>query len=114
MNPAPKTRKVIKVNAIAFAEMVNCLIPGDMPCAEIAEATGLHYLTVLHYTRAMHARGAVHIAAYEPDSRGRYVTRVYKLGPGRDAKRPKLTDAERRRRYLARQRQAKALGLLAA
>lgn len=92
-------RKQIKVGALTYAKMLAAMIPGDLTCQELAEETGLHYVTVLQYTREIHAAGAAHIARYEPDTRGRHNVKVYKLGPGNDAKRAKMTPAQRTRRY---------------
>lgn len=91
--------KQIKMNAICYAQMCAAMIPGDMTCQELADETGLHLVTVYQYTREMHRFGAAHIARYLPDARGRHLIKVYKLGPGRNAARKKLTQAERQQRY---------------
>lgn len=91
-------RKQVKIGALTYAKMLAAMIPGDLTCLELAEETGLHYVTVLQYTREIHAAGAAHIVRYEPDTRGRHNVKVYKLGPGTDAKRKKLTGAERQAR----------------
>jgi predicted ArsR family transcriptional regulator len=65
---------------------------------ELAEATGLHCVTVQQYMRELRRADAAHISAWEKDSRGRDVIKVYKLGAGKDAKREKLTGAERQAR----------------
>jgi predicted ArsR family transcriptional regulator len=76
----------------------------DGPCtiAEIADETGLHYMTVQIYLRELRRAEAAHIAAWEKDKQGRDVIKVYAIGPGKDAKRRKLTPAERQRTYKAR------------
>lgn len=89
-----------KMNPAAFAQIVLHL-DGDHSCAELAEISGLHYVTVLHYTRSMHRVGAVHIAAWEKDSRNRDAVKLYKLGRGKDKRREKLTSAERAQRSRA-------------
>ena len=89
---------MIKVNATAYAWLIKALRRGDMTLAELAEETGLHYLTVALYTRALHKVGAIHIADWAPDPLGRMALKVYKLGPGRDAKRRALSPAERSQR----------------
>jgi hypothetical protein len=110
---------VIKVNALSYALLIKALRQGDMTLAELAEETGLHYLTVALYTRALHKVGEVHISGWAPDLLGRLSSKLYKLGPGRDAKRQPLTQGERqqRRRDKRRavaliQRTAGPLGLL--
>ena len=94
--------EIRKINAIAQARLIRCLLDAPMNCTELAEETGLHYVTVLAYCRELHRAGAAHIAAWEPDRRGRDVTKVYRLGAGRDAKRRKLTTAERQANMRAR------------
>lgn len=88
-----------KIGALTYANLLHAMLPGDLNCRELAEETGLHYITVLDYTRAMHKKGVIHIARYDPDSRGRHITIIYKLGPGKDAKRVRLTDVQRTQRY---------------
>jgi hypothetical protein len=96
---------------MTFALLVKAMIDGTMTCRELAEYTGLHYLTVLHYTKAMHKAGAAHVAAWENDSVGRCSIRVYRLGPGKDAKKPTRTRAQVCADRRARKRDAEFLGL---
>ena len=105
-------REMVKVNALAFAHLVKNM-DGTLTCQELAEQSGLHYVTVLHYTRTMHKVGAAHIAGWEKDSRGRDIIKVYKLGPGRDAKRERMPAAERQRRYRAKKRMGEMISLTA-
>jgi len=56
-----------------------------MDCNELADATGLHVLTVYDYTKAMYKQGVIHICAWEHDSLGRCNVRIYMLGKGKDA-----------------------------
>jgi predicted ArsR family transcriptional regulator len=93
--PTHKGKKIIKINAICQAQLIKLLFDGVYTCHELAEQTGLHYVTVLQYTRELHAAGAVHICAWEKDGRGRDVIKIYKIGEGGDAKRKKMTPAER-------------------
>jgi predicted ArsR family transcriptional regulator len=96
MNPPNiKGRKVIKINAICQAQLIKLLLDGVYTCHELAEQTGLHYVTVLQYTRELHAAGAAHICAWEKDTRGRDAIKIYKIGEHRDAQRKKLTGAQR-------------------
>lgn len=94
MSLPPKTRK-IKVNALSYAQLVKHMLEGVYTLQQLAEETGLHYLTVCQYARELHRAGAAHISSWEADSRGRDMVRIYKIGAGRDAKRQKLTGAER-------------------
>lgn len=93
-----KGRKQIKIGALTNAQLIKYMLEGVHSCQELADLTGLHYVTVLEYTRAMHKAGACHISAWEKDARGRDVVKIYKLGEGRDAKREKLTGAQRQAR----------------
>lgn len=95
-------RRVIKVNAISFAKLVAATADGTMTKAELAEHTGLHYLTVCQYTRELHRAGAVHVWMWEKDSRGRDMMPLYKLGAGKDMPRARMTQAERQARYRAK------------
>lgn len=90
---------MVKVNAIMQAELIRLLLEGTYSCAELAELSGAHYVTVLHYCRELHKRGAAHICMWDKDSRGRDLVKIYKIGPGPDAKRKKASAAERQRRY---------------
>ena len=89
--PNNKNRRIIKINAITQAHLIKLLLEGTYTCQELADETGLHYVTVLHYTRELHRAGAAHIASWEKDLRGRDLVKIYKLGVGRDAKRQKKT-----------------------
>ena len=98
MSPVPprnKGKKIIKINAIAQAQLIKLLLDGVYTCHELADQTGLHYVTVLHYTRELHSAGAVHICAWQKDGRGRDAIKIYKIGEGNDARRKKMTEAER-------------------
>ena len=61
-------------------------------------------MTVLDYCRQLHKHKVIHIAAWEKDSRGRDIKKVYKLGKGRDAKREAMTHAERQKRCRERKK----------
>lgn len=89
---------LMKINAYHQARLIKLLLEGTYSCAELAKETGLHYVTVLEYTRELHRAGAAHIAMWEKDGRGRDMIKVYKLGLGKDAKRAKLTAAQRQQR----------------
>jgi len=91
--------------------LVKAMIDGTMTCRELAAETGLHYLTVLQYGKAMHKAGAAHISGWELDSLGRCSIRIYRLGPGKDAKKPTRTRAQVCADRRARKRDAELLGL---
>jgi DNA-binding CsgD family transcriptional regulator len=93
--PRLKGRKIIKVGALTYAQLIKYMLEGIHSCQELAELTGLHYMTVLDYTRELHRAGAAHISAWEKDARGRDVIKIYSLGPGKDKKRERMTPAQR-------------------
>lgn len=97
--PLNKGRRIAKINAFTQARMIALMIDGLLSCAELAEDTGLHVVTVQHYTRELHRAGACYIDHWEKDLLGRDSIKIYKLGKGRDAKRAKLTPAQRTARY---------------
>ena len=105
------TRRVVKINAILQAQLIKLLLEGEYSCEELAHETGLHYVTVLQYTRELHRAGAARIVRYDKDSRDRDSIKVYKLGAGKDAKRSKLTAAQRQQRVRSRKKMAALLGL---
>lgn len=107
-------RKQVKVGAVLYARMVEMMLHGTFSCQEMAEETGLHYVTVLEYTRELHRAGAAHIAHWDKDNRGRDVIKIYKIGKGKDAKREKLSQAERQARQRIKMRalrEANAVGV---
>jgi predicted ArsR family transcriptional regulator len=111
--PNNKGKRVIKVNAITQAQLIKLLLEGTYTCVELAEMTGLHYVTVLQYTRELHRAGAAHICAWEKDVRGRDILKIYKLGAGRDAKRQRMTEAQKQARYRAKIQAARLLHAMA-
>ena len=96
--PSNKGKSVIKINAFTQGVLIKNMLEGTYNCQELAELTGLHYVTVQQYARELHRAGAAHISSWEKDSLGRDVIKVYKIGVGKDAKREKLTAAERQQR----------------
>lgn len=111
--PNNKGKRIIKINAITQAQLIKLLLEGTYTCVELAEMTGLHYVTVLQYTRELHRAGAAHIAHWEKDERGRDNVKVYKLGVGRDAKRQRMTEAQKQARYRAKMQAARLLHAMA-
>lgn len=104
---------MVKINAISQAHLIKLLLEGTHTCAELAEATGLHYVTVLHYTRELHKVKAAHICMWEKDNRGRDLLKVYKLGEGQDAKRRKMTAMQRQKLYRERKKMSRMNQVLA-
>jgi len=104
--PSKQKKRVVKTNAIMQANLIKLLLDGTHTCKELAEAVGAHYVTVLHYCRELHKAGAAHIHMWEKDSRGRDLLKVYKLGHGKDAKRRKMSSAERQQKYRDKKKHA--------
>lgn len=80
------------------------MLEGAYTCQQLADRTGLHYVTVLRYTRELYRARAAYICTWEKDKRGRDNNKVYKIGMGFDAKRIKLSAAERQRRHRSKVR----------
>ena len=97
--PKNKGRRIVKINAFTQAKLIEAMLDGVYNCQELAEITGLHYVTVLHYTRELHRAKAAHISGWDKDSRGRDVVKIYRIGRGKDAKREKLTAVQRQARH---------------
>lgn len=105
---------MMRVNAYSFARMIKMLVDGPQTVSEIVEDTGLHRVTVSRYLRELHRAKAVGICAWEPDAKGRDAIKVYELGrTGRDAKRAKMTQAQRQEAYRARKREKAVHQMLA-
>jgi hypothetical protein len=96
----------IKVNAMSFALLVKEMLAGEFTCEELAEKTGLHYVTVLNYTREMHKAGSAYIAAWRMNHRKQYVLKVYGIGDREDVRKPRtaMTPAQRTQKYRAKLR----------
>ena len=105
------SRRGHKVNALCFSIMVKLLYDGTRTCAELAEETGLHVLTVYDWTREMHRQGIIHICMWEGE--GRNSVRIFKMGPGRDAPRPVKERSRIHAEYRARQKAAQLLQRMA-
>ena len=107
------TKRQIKINTITQAQLIKLLLEGIYSCRELAEHSGLHYVTVLQYTRELHRVGAAHISSWEKDDRGRDAIKVYKLGAGKDAKRQRMTQAERQQKQRVKKRMAEVIHMTA-
>lgn len=103
----------MKVGAMSYAKLIKLMLEGIYSCAELAEHTGLHYVTVLEYTRALYREGAAHISSWEADCRGRDMIKVYKLGFGIDAQRRRKTGAERQHAVRVKRRHIKLCNVFA-
>jgi DNA-binding IclR family transcriptional regulator len=105
---------MIKINGMSFALLVKALRIGDKSLADLADASGLHYLTVAYYVRELRKAGEIHVSRLRSDSIGRLSVKLYTLGPGIDAKRDPLSARERKQRQRARESREEAVRLAAA
>jgi hypothetical protein len=89
---------------MSFALLVKEMLAGEYTCEELAERTGLHYVTVLNYTREMHKAGSAYICAWRMNEKRQYVLKVYAIGNMYDVRKPRvaLTPAQRTQRYRAK------------
>lgn len=85
----------MKVNQETYARVFAELLENPMTAHDAVEVAGLHIVTAQSLFRCLKKHRVVHVAAWEPDSRGRDVTPVYGLGKGRDKPRRKKTAAQR-------------------
>jgi hypothetical protein len=98
------SRRGHKVNAMSFAIMCKLLMEGTRTCAELAEDTGLHVLTIYDWVRELHRQGVLHVCMWEGE--GRSSMRVFKLGPGKDAPRPTKPRSRIHAEYRAKKKAA--------
>jgi len=102
-----------KVNASALARMVKTLMDDEVSSHELAERTGLSYITVLRYIAALHKEKVVHIVEYRRDRLGRQCERVFTLGNAKDVKRVRKSPLELKRESRARLKQIRMNQMLA-
>lgn len=95
----PARKKYRKINAFTQGVLIKLMLEGELSCQELAEETGLHYVTVCEYTRELHRAGACYICEWRKDGLGRDCVKIYRIGVGKDATREKKTATERQRKY---------------
>ena len=88
----------VRINADAFARLIEAIADRPRSYKAIAEETGLHYTTVRDYVNALHKRQQVHIAGYGADARGYNTIPLFGRGFGIDAKPAAMSSAERKRK----------------
>lgn len=102
--PGTKGKRLCKIGAVSYAKLMRLLLDGIYTCKELAEDTGLHYVTVCNYVRALYKEGVIHIADYEKDRRGIENAPIYKVGRGEDKKRFKMTDSQKKQKILGKEK----------
>ena len=100
-------RRARKVNAMSFATLMRLLVEGTRTCRELAQETGLHTPTVYDYMSYLHKYRVVHVCTWE--GVGRNAQRIFMLGDGTDAPRPKKTRQQIHQEYRARKSMADLL-----
>ena len=108
-----KNRPRAAVSALTLAQLIKYMLESEYTCAELADLTGLHYVTVLRYTRELHRAGAAFISEYRQDARNVHSIKVYSLGTSKDVRRPKMTGAQKAARYRAKRDQLNMLRMTA-
>jgi hypothetical protein len=112
--PSNKGKRFVKINAFTQGVLIHHMLEGVYTCVELAELTGLHYVTVLQYTRELHRAKAAYICAWDKDPLGRDVIKIYKIGIGKDAKREKMTPAERQAKHRSKKKNLEMIRRMAA
>lgn len=102
----------MKVNALSFAVLMRVLNEDAHTIAELNEATGLHPQTIREWINVMHMKKVVFIAGYEKDAKGRDNAPYWQFGIDKtDAKRARLTSAERKARSRMKRKTANIFNL---
>lgn len=96
-----------------LATVVEGMLDGTLTLRELARRADLGYLAVQQFAKVMHEVGACHIDSWETDRLGRHTVRIYKIGRGPDAKRPRQSNAKRLRGQADRQRMVQMIQLTA-
>lgn len=111
----PKKGRVIrKINAFTQARLISLMIDGVYTARELAEHTGLHYVTVCGYIRELRRAKACYVAAWDNDSMGRATVQVFAIGRKDDVIRPaSLPRQEISRRYRAKLRRLREINRMA-
>ena len=100
-----------KMNQEKYALAIKELLETPCTAHHIAEATEVHTVTAQNLMRTFLRHKIVHVSAWDPDSRGRDVTPVYSVGPGKNAKRRKKTAAERQQQHRNKKKMAAIVAL---
>lgn len=94
-----------------YARFIDILLSPGGTVDEIVEYTGFSESTVLRYIKALRElpviktqRKKCRIIGWAPDARGYHTRAIYALQPGRDVPRPRMTGAEKSRRYRQRKK----------
>lgn len=106
-------RPMLRLNSLSVAKMLRYLQEVPATVDEMAEASGLSTHTVRRFVKALHREGVIRTSGWEPDTLGRYVTRVYSFGEGRDVPKPKKDRGQVNREYRTRREQMRLQNAIA-
>lgn len=109
-----KRRAPARLNALSVAKMIAYWQDVPSNVNELAEASGLAVPTTRRFVLALERERAIRVVGWEQDRLGRYVTKVYAFGPGKDAPKPPKARSRNqvRREWRARQKQQRMQGAL--
>jgi len=107
-------KRPIRINALAFANLVSALFDGGYTARELADVSGLSIATVRRYVNALHKAHAVHVSGWDQDDCGRYKAVQYTIGEGVDMPKPApASKLEKRARWRSKMRNLAILTKLA-
>lgn len=104
---------MIKSNHIAWALIIKELSEGPITAYDAVEVSGVYIATARYLLKALHKYKAVHICAWEPNSRGCDTTPVYKFGPGKDKPKQVKSMAQRQLECKARKKKFSSVNIFA-
>lgn len=103
----------MRLNALSVAKMLRYLQDVPATVDELAEASGLSTNTTRKFVLALASESVIRTTGWEPDTRGRYVTKVYAFGPGPNAPKPRKDRAQSNREYRLKRQQIRVQNALA-
>lgn len=99
---------------MAVAEMIKGIQDACHTLYELADMSGLSIQTTRHYCNTLHKAQVIHICDWREDAKGGKTLRVFAMGYGDDAKKPKpMSCKEACARYRARKKHEKLLQRMA-
>lgn len=102
--------KQVRLNHLTFTLLLEELLSGPTTVPSLVEHCGMSHRYICQLLRTMHAKKVVHVSGWEKDSIGRVGVKVFALGAGKDAPRPRKPRAEVNRDYRMREARAPMAG----
>lgn len=110
----PRRKNAVRVNAMAVAEMIKGIQDGCHTLYELSDMSGLSIQTVRHYCNVLHKARVIHVCDWREDAKGGKTLRVFSMGYGDDAKKPKpMSSRDACARYRARKKHERLLQRMA-